>query len=312
MISVIVPVYNIGKYLHRCLDSLICQKNSDFEVIIVNDGSKDDSKFICEEYCKRDKRFNLINKINGGVSSARNTGLVHAKGEWVVFIDGDDKLDDNFLTLPSQNIEYIDVIEKSFIIEDEQDETLKNIIEHDELINGQKPFIQYYSSYILNNSATLCNKIIRRKIIGNNQFDLSKKMGEDFLFFLSIINRIQKYYRSSVGTYYYIRRSQSASRVIDADYLGRVHILFENLYSVKKITRENGVKELGQFLVFNLYLPYLLRLNLYLRGVEWIKITCLSLSALCTPNSLVSVGDRKRIAIAPLKLMVKRLIGKKL
>jgi glycosyltransferase involved in cell wall biosynthesis len=82
-ISVIVPVYNVEKYLAKCIDSILEQKFTDFECILINDGSPDNSPAICDEYAKKDERIKVIHKENGGVSSARNAGLDVAQGEWI-------------------------------------------------------------------------------------------------------------------------------------------------------------------------------------------------------------------------------------
>jgi len=89
-VSVIVPVYNVEPYLRRCLDSILAQTFSDFEAVLVDDGSTDHSGAICDEYAVRDARFKTIHIPNGGVSSARNMGLKQAKGMWVAFVDADD------------------------------------------------------------------------------------------------------------------------------------------------------------------------------------------------------------------------------
>lgn len=89
-ISVIVPVYNTEKYIHRCVDSILAQTFIDFELLLVNDGSKDSSGKICDEYAAKDSRVRVFHKENGGVSSARNVGLDNVKGEWVAFCDSDD------------------------------------------------------------------------------------------------------------------------------------------------------------------------------------------------------------------------------
>ena len=92
-ISVIVPIYNVEKYINRCLDSLINQTLEDIEIILVNDGSPDNCGRICEEYSKIDQRIRVIHKENGGLSSARNAGLELARGEFVAFVDSDDYVD---------------------------------------------------------------------------------------------------------------------------------------------------------------------------------------------------------------------------
>ena len=89
-ISIIIPVYNVEKYLRRCLDSVLNQTFSDWEAICVNDGSPDASDKILAEYAARDKRFKVINKKNGGLSDARNAGFPHARGEYIMYLDSDD------------------------------------------------------------------------------------------------------------------------------------------------------------------------------------------------------------------------------
>lgn len=97
MISIIVPVYNAEKYLRQCIDSVLQQTYKDWELLLINDGSKDSSLAICQEYSKNDSRIITIDKPNGGVSSARNKGLENTRGEWVTFLDSDDWLENEAL-----------------------------------------------------------------------------------------------------------------------------------------------------------------------------------------------------------------------
>jgi glycosyltransferase involved in cell wall biosynthesis len=89
-LSIIVPVYNVERYLNKCLDSILNQTFKDFELILVNDGSRDKSGEICDRYEKVDKRIKVIHKDNGGLSSARNAGLNIAEGDYIAFVDSDD------------------------------------------------------------------------------------------------------------------------------------------------------------------------------------------------------------------------------
>lgn len=89
-ISIIVPVYNAGRFLDKCVTSILSQSFSDFELLLVDDGSKDDSGVLCDLYAQKDARVKVFHKENGGVSSARNLGLDNAKGEWIAFVDSDD------------------------------------------------------------------------------------------------------------------------------------------------------------------------------------------------------------------------------
>lgn len=99
MISVIIPVYNMERYLSRCLDAVLCSTNPDFELLLINDGSTDRSLEICVEYARRDSRIRLFSQENQGVSAARNRGLEECAGEWVVFVDADDIISPAFLAL---------------------------------------------------------------------------------------------------------------------------------------------------------------------------------------------------------------------
>lgn len=97
LISIIIPIYNVEKYLRICLESVINQTYTNFEVIMVDDGSTDNSVCICKEYCNNDNRFKLFQKENGGASSARNLGLKNAEGKYIYFLDSDDWLNNNAL-----------------------------------------------------------------------------------------------------------------------------------------------------------------------------------------------------------------------
>lgn len=99
MISVIVPVYKAEKYLHRCVDSILAQSYTDFELLLIDDGSPDNCGAICDEYAQMDSRVRVFHKENGGVSSARNLGLDNARGEYVTFCDSDDRVAFNWLSV---------------------------------------------------------------------------------------------------------------------------------------------------------------------------------------------------------------------
>lgn len=309
MISVIIPIYNLEDYLSRCFDSLIAQDNHDFEVIMVNDGSTDQSEHICREYERKDDRFRLFSKVNGGVSSARNLGLLHANGEWVVFVDGDDIVDSKYLTMP-ETLNGIDVIEKSYYIKSQDSILLSYVINEDSTLYTNKNVLKYYVEYIQSNSASLWNKIIRRYIIDNHRFDETKAMGEDFLFFLSIISKINGYYKMSQGAYCYIRRETSASKTIDADQINRAKILFSNLNSIKVITKASGIEALGVNIIHTLYIPYLLKLKEYLTFKDWFMIFKIWCMFPFSPKDLMSSYQRRMAFVQLPKSIIKSILRK--
>lgn len=97
LVSVIVPVYNVEKYINRCLDSIVSQSYSNLEIILIDDGSKDSSGILCDDWASRDKRIKVIHKQNAGLGMARNSGLEVASGKYVIFIDSDDFIDHNMI-----------------------------------------------------------------------------------------------------------------------------------------------------------------------------------------------------------------------
>lgn len=110
MLSIIIPIYNVEKYLYTCLNSISCQTDSEFEVLLVDDGSSDRSGLICDEYEKRDGRFKAIHIKNSGPSIARNTGLKHANGDLITFVDSDDWVPLNYVETIRKSIKNYDLL----------------------------------------------------------------------------------------------------------------------------------------------------------------------------------------------------------
>ena len=149
MISVIVPVYNVEKYLKKCLDSIINQTYLNLEIICVNDGSQDSSRTILQEFKKKDDRIIIIDKQNAGLSYARNTGLTHVHGEYVMFVDSDDWLD---VTACEKSIKaaeehQVDVVMWPYIREYEHASLKKNIFDHDIYFDQQQTYEHIYRRF---------------------------------------------------------------------------------------------------------------------------------------------------------------------
>ena len=99
LISIIIPVYNREKYIEECLNSILSQTFNDYEILLIDDGSNDNTGIICDKYAEENKKIKVFHKKNGGVSSARNLGLRCAKGKWIIFVDSDDVLAKESLTI---------------------------------------------------------------------------------------------------------------------------------------------------------------------------------------------------------------------
>ena len=181
-ISVIIPVYNTEKFLHRCIDSVLAQTYTDFELLLIDDGSKDSSGTICDEYAEKDSRVRVFHKENGGVSSARNLGLDNAQGEWVTFVDSDDYIEENFLKSFEGNLD-ADLVVGNMIEKGPQGNLLKNIPSgyHHPLkkaLEGNLTKLAFQSA---------CEKLFRGSLIKNLRFDESMIIGEDHYFMLRYV-----------------------------------------------------------------------------------------------------------------------------
>ena len=144
-VSFIIPVYNAEKCLSKCLESIVSLSFIDWEVIIVDDGSKDSSAAICETYAEKDSRIKLFHKINGGVSSARNFGLEKASGEYVTFVDSDDFVNEDYLSFFNGKEVNEDVVFSSYRLVNGEE---KNKIPFGVSIHEKKEVVDFVSKYL--------------------------------------------------------------------------------------------------------------------------------------------------------------------
>ena len=214
-ISIIVPVYNSSNFLSNCIDSILSQSYADFELIIVDDGSKDLSPHICDQYAASDERVVVIHKENSGVSATRNVGLDIAKGEWICFVDSDDRLRPHFLEELIANEENgIDLIVGGFHeIGDYSGASLinsKRILDFSrdyEILdidpsNNKGLSIFYYPWGKLFRTSTIASQKLR--------FSVKMKLAEDFTFLLAFASQAKKAVLVPANNYEY-RRFKNAS-----------------------------------------------------------------------------------------------------
>lgn len=180
-VSVIVPVYNAEKYLHRCVDSILGQTFTDFELLLVDDGSTDGSAAICDEYANLNSRVRVFHKPNGGVSSARNLGLDYAKGEWIAFIDSDDWVSADYLKNLMGNSEGVDLV---FNYATRHDEDKVYAEEYpNQLINSTELYIPLRDNDLIWHTSPW-SKLFNRNLIEKIglRFPLNMHIGEDAVF----------------------------------------------------------------------------------------------------------------------------------
>lgn len=252
VISIIVPVYNAEKYIRKCVNSILTQTFVDFEVLLIDDGSVDDSGRICDEYSLKDKRVKVFHKINGGVSSARNLGLDNCRGRWVSFIDADDYISPDFFDCDYSNA--VDVIQKSYSIIYEDENLIVQKPVRSNIIKSRKEFLFFY---VRNRTNALWDKIIRRDLIGNRRFDTTVKVGEDFLFFLSLIKDVTKYSFNDLGCYFYNIRSGSAMDNVNRNYSDRVKIMIQNINHINSILNQDTETNLRYSIIYQTYINVL-------------------------------------------------------
>ena len=187
LISIIVPIYNVENYLRQCLDSIMNQTYQNFECLLINDGSPDNSAEICREYVDKDASFRYFEKENGGVSSARNLGIEHSKGEYITFIDSDDWVDSDYLeVLHSKIKEYntdfvissykkFDMDEDCFYLHIWDQDYYERIWTSQELLTQLPNLENYDGSYTVS-----WGKLFKRSIFDEILFNEQRKFGEDF------------------------------------------------------------------------------------------------------------------------------------
>ena len=245
-ISIIVPVYNVEQYLPRCIDSILNQSFADFELLLIDDGSKDKSGAICDEYAAKDSRIRVYHKENGGVSSARNIGLENARGEWLSFIDGDDEITDGYFNIRQEH-ERVDVIIKPYCTVNTEGHAACHNNELS-ILTGRDKIFRYY---VQKRNNALWDKTIKRKTVGTKRFNPNVSIGEDFLFFLSVLSYVKSIAFDDTGSYRYFLRQGSAMQSVDIK--RRIEILWQNIDNVKNLTNTEDLRLLQKGIVYKSY-----------------------------------------------------------
>lgn len=204
VISVIIPVYNVEKYIRQCVDSVLEQSYKDFELILVDDGSPDNSPAICDEYAQKDTRVSVIHQKNLGVSAARNNGIRHAKGEWITFVDSDDWVDTDYLEKFELDKDDADLIIQGLEYYDNRNgQYFKQIKVADCILSGTDSKKLVADNNVLGSGYPVA-KAYRKFIIDKGVlFDTSISYHEDHIFVLNILAVASKIRLSDSVAYKY-------------------------------------------------------------------------------------------------------------
>lgn len=221
-VSVIVPVYKTEKYLERCVKSILSQTYRDLEVILVDDGSPDESGILCDRLATSDSRLYVIHKSNGGLSSARNTGLEAASGKYVCFVDSDDYIaDDYIMTMYALAIQYdADLIKIDYVEVDSDSfsgKTRREPVRYYEGTQVEKAFLDLRVD-------SACVFLYRKTLIGDTRFPIGKT-SEDIPFNFQIFQKARSFVYLPETKYYYYHNPDSISNgPLDKNYMN--YLLF--------------------------------------------------------------------------------------
>ena len=211
LISVIIPVYKVEPYLRECVDSVLAQTYQNLEIILVDDGSPDNCPAICDEYAEKDARVKVIHKENGGVSDARNTGLQKASGEYIAFVDSDDRIDENLYESVMKHIPF-NVAIFGCTYEHKQPESVSAVLPCRtpvELLWSTD--IELVQKIVFNSLLGYAsNKVYRKSVIGETRFQ-NVAIREDLIFNLFVCSKIEKIKLIDSAGYHYLQRSDSIS-----------------------------------------------------------------------------------------------------
>ncbi len=223
LISVIVPVYKVEKYLDRCVESIVNQTYTNLEIILVDDGSPDNCPKMCDAWAQKDSRIIVIHKENGGVSSARNAALDIAQGEYIGFVDSDDYVDKT-------------MYEKLYLAAEENFCDIV-VCNNYHMVNGKLVKSGCFASHIYCGDIlsdflqgkfetnAIWNKLYKKNAICNFRFDESVKVGEDLLFNYYVIKNCNNVFTIEDSLYYYVFYSDSTMRTVNQNVIQRYLII---------------------------------------------------------------------------------------
>lgn len=256
IVSIIVPIYNAQKYLDRCIESITKQSYNSIEIVLVNDGSSDDSMKYCSHYAQLDSRIKVIDIPNGGVSNARNVGIHNCNGEYVQFVDSDDYIEKDMTLSLVKAMEQngVDFVVCGFITvnrhksEESTTKSSYRVLEKKDIADNA---IDLFNISFFNSP---WNKLYKKSLI-TKDFDVNFKIGEDILFNLAYLENIQKASVITESYYNYILNGASATHIISEDKIFKqieLHNKVKSWFEYNMSESTLIIKHLNQNVVANL------------------------------------------------------------
>lgn len=236
LISIIIPVYKVEEYLEKCIESVLKQTYTNLQIILVDDGSPDNCGKICDEYAKKDPRIEVIHKVNGGLSDARNVGIAKAKGKYIGFVDSDDYIKEDMYEILINLIKEYDANVSIC--------NLYDVIDGKEYIRNNENGIQEYSRLEIlkevlldkNIQSYAWNKLYKKELFDEIKYPIGKKY-EDIGTTFYVFEKCNKIVVTSKPEYYYLKRSDSlVNNVTESTVLDYTDIIIQRyLYTQKNI-----------------------------------------------------------------------------
>lgn len=264
-ISIIVPLYNSEKFLTKCLESLVNQTYPNYEIILINDGSTDNSKKICEDYMKKHKNIVLINQKNSGQGKARNVGIKAATGDYVTFVDSDDWVDLDMLQILYDNSDFgnCDIVVSG----------LYKVIGEKEYFYDNFMFLSddNQSNFIISHPGPVAKLIKKDLLINNNLYFMEKVYYEDLgmIPLLGLFATSYNYIKKGLY-YYFIRENSTMQQVKFSPKINDIFLVMDSLEKQFKVNDSNGrfLKELEYLYIEHLLYSATLRYLCY-NNVAW-------------------------------------------
>ncbi len=277
-VSIIIPVYNVEKYLPACIDSILNQSFKDFEVLLIDDGSTDKSREICDKYSLSDKRIRTIHKINEGVSIARNTGIKEAKAEWITFIDSDDWVEKDFLSAffqKGKEITPTTLVSQGILFDYDGKKANEPFFQYDTISATKASFPSIIPQYKILHNGCPCCKLFNRELIINNNILFTPKTSthEDHIFVLNYLLYIDKLILLDSLLYHYMKReitTLSSSKHPAESYIIVSDMIYNLTISLKEKFNIQNDKYISRFI--RDYCLYLLTLGM-LRTTSYNRIS---------------------------------------
>lgn len=252
LITIIIPIYNVEKYLRECIESVLNQTYKNLEIILIDDGSKDNSAKICDEYEEKEKRIKVIHKENGGVSSARNKGLEIATGDYITFIDGDDYIDKDYIEKLLKNLKEKNVECVLCGFNRIYDKSAEIITKGENKLISKKEFLDSILN-VQGGAGMACAKLWKKETIINLRFNEKIKIAEDSLFGIQAVKNVNNVYILNEALYNYRFNKNSAVRKYNKDF---ANICLESMKAAKKYIEKEYANEKEVKEKFNNYIAY--------------------------------------------------------